>query len=51
MSDLQGQLGEIRMKLQVKRKETGLVEDYELVSTPLPIDPEPTGEQPEKEQA
>lgn len=49
MSDLQGQLGEIRMKIQVTRAATGQVEDYELVSTPLPIDPETTGEQPEKE--
>lgn len=49
MSDLQGQIGEIRMTISVTRAETGLVEHYELVGTPLPVAPETTGEQPEKE--
>lgn len=49
MSDLQGQTGEMRMTIEVTRAATGLVETYELVSTPLPAEPETTGEQPEKE--
>ncbi len=31
MADLQGQVGEIRMTLEIKRKETGKVETVELV--------------------
>ena len=31
MADLQGQVGEIRMMLEIKRKETGKVETVELV--------------------
>lgn len=32
MSDLKGQLGELKMKLQITRKETGKVEEVELTS-------------------
>lgn len=32
MSDLSGQAGELRFTVQVTRKETGRVEEYELVS-------------------
>jgi hypothetical protein len=31
MSELSGQIGEVRMQVQITRKETGIVEDYELV--------------------
>lgn len=31
MSDLQGQVGELRMTIEIKRKETGEVEKHELV--------------------
>lgn len=31
MSDLSGKVGELRFTVQVKRKETGKVEEYELV--------------------
>lgn len=31
MADLTGQMGELRMKVQITRKETGLVEEYDLV--------------------
>jgi len=31
MSELSGQVGELRFSVQVTRKETGAVEDYELV--------------------
>lgn len=31
MPDLQGQLGELRFKLQITRKETGQVEEYDMV--------------------
>ena len=31
MADLSGQMGELRFKVQVTRKETGLVEEYDLV--------------------
>jgi hypothetical protein len=31
MSELSGQIGEVRMQVQVTRKETGAVENYELV--------------------
>ena len=49
MSDLQGQIGELRMTIQVTRAATGKVEEYELIGTPLPEEPETVGEQPEKE--
>ena len=31
MSELSGQVGEVRMQVQITRKETGAVENYELV--------------------
>lgn len=31
MAELNGQVGEVRMQVQITRKETGIVEDYELV--------------------
>lgn len=31
MADLQGQVGELRMTLEIKRKETGKVETVELI--------------------
>ena len=31
MSELSGQIGEVRMQVQITRKETGAVENYELV--------------------
>jgi hypothetical protein len=31
MQELQGQVGEVRMTIQVKRKETGKVEEFDLV--------------------
>lgn len=31
MSDLSGQVGEVRMTLEIKRKETGKVETVELI--------------------
>jgi hypothetical protein len=31
MADLQGNVGELQMNIQVVRKETGKVEDYQLV--------------------
>lgn len=33
MANLTGQLGELRMTMQIKRKETGKVEEYELVGS------------------
>ena len=35
-SNLQGQQGELRAVIHVTRKETGLVETFELVGTALP---------------
>lgn len=48
MADLQGQIGELRMTIQVTHAETGKVEEFELIGTPLP-EPEPVGDEPEKE--
>ena len=31
MADMQGQIGELRMTLEIKRKETGKVETVELI--------------------
>lgn len=33
MADLQGQVGELRMVVQITRKETGKVEEYELIGS------------------
>lgn len=33
MADLIGQMGELRMTVQITRKETGKVEEYELIGT------------------
>lgn len=38
MADLQGQPGELRMTIQVTRAETGEVETYELIGTPIEED-------------
>jgi len=33
MADLQGQTGELRFTIKVTRKETGAVEEYDLIGT------------------
>lgn len=40
MADLSGTPGEIRMTLQIMRKETGKVETVELIGHVLPDEPE-----------
>lgn len=53
MSELTGQVGELRMSVQITRKETGAVENYEVVGSAtkeqaeaLGID---TGDKPKEE--
>lgn len=53
MADLQGQMGELRMTVQVTRKETGEVETHELVGYATQEQAEAlgaqTGEQPKED--
>jgi|DEB3_MinimDraft_2_1074329.scaffolds.fasta_scaffold00040_23 hypothetical protein len=35
MADLEGQLGELRMTIEIVRKETGKTETVELIGTPV----------------
>lgn len=50
MADLVGQIGELRMTIEVTRAATGETETYELVGTPLPETDEPEQlEQPKED--
>lgn len=42
MADLAGQIGELRMVLEIKRKETGETETVELIGTPIAEEDEET---------
>ena len=47
MASLQGQPGELRMTIEIKRKETGKVEQYEVVGKLTAEDEEKLGLKPE----
>lgn len=53
MSELTGEVGELRMSVQIVRKETGKVENYELVGMATKEQAEAlgiaTGEQPKED--
>jgi hypothetical protein len=49
MAELVGQIGELRMTIEVKRAATGQTETYELIGTPLQEPDEPAQPEDTKE--
>lgn len=49
MPDLQGQIGELRMTVEITRKETGKVEIFELIGHVMPEEEESKEKEPEND--